>query len=181
MKKIIFQNKELNLVPKSEEKLYDALNKISKILNINAPDLAFAPIRREIYLPELEGLSVTKDEDPDLSNNLVILNYELIKKGPTPDLILIGTLAHELRHLWQKTSNKYVEHDSSLCDPNELDADAFASYIVSKLYDINVEEAARIYNYDLTLYPYSIEGAFLNSLNLDARIELAKKLKEDYI
>ena len=181
MKEINFNEQLLYTVPTSEKNIYNVLNVISNILNISKPDLVFAPVCRSLDEPELEGLSVRKDEDPSLKNDLLIININMIKKGPTPDMVILGTLAHEMRHLWQaKIDFTDPLPSTSVDDPAEVDADAFAALLISIYFNIDIEDAVKIYNYDLTIYPYSIEKAFINSICLNARLNAAKKLKETY-
>ena len=182
MNTINFNGQNLHKVPKTKKDIYKSLNYITNLLNIKKPDLVFAPICRALDEPALEGLCVQKKEVSSLKNDLVIINIEMIKKEPNPDFLIIGTLAHELRHLWQYsidfTNNLLAT--TSVDNPAEIDADAFAAYIISCSFNINIEEAVKIYNYDMTLYPYSIEKAFINSICLNARLNAAKKLKETY-
>lgn len=143
-------NSELGEFNDLYQKTYDNADKISKELNIECPDIGLINQIRAIHpttkLVSVQGAQMfTPDDSADLDTNLIMMSYE-----DFDPLRFEGTLAHEMRHIWQRQyqpnllNNKSIGFGESLSNPAEIDADAYAFNYLSKKHKISLEEAAAI-------------------------------------
>lgn len=130
---------------------YMIANHIAAQLSIPCPDIALTKILRhqdlESGIVSVQGaISYTPDDLPEISENCLILvsleDFEIKK--------YIGTLAHEMRHIWQHVyaPQSYQNHAAgfleSLIHPSEIDADGYAIWYMSAIFAIAAEKAATI-------------------------------------
>jgi hypothetical protein len=148
---------------------------ISRILKVECPDIAFAA-SLESYNDQTDTISLTHaitythSDVPGLNNNAILLALDTMDPYS-----LTGTLAHEMRHLWQNEyrpemnaihANGFRE---SLTHPAEIDADAFAIWYISG--GMSMEEAGGIVcPEEKKKYPKEFS----------VRVKLAQELKEEY-
>lgn len=144
----IYQNnipfKELFLIA------YQTADHISGQLNIPCPDIGYVP---KIHCHNIEagtiseqfGKTYTTDDIPELSNNFIIISFQMINYER-----LVGVLAHEMRHIWQHIYNPTINHYpaqgfmEALTHPAEIDADGYAIYYMSQKLNITLNNAAEI-------------------------------------
>lgn len=85
-----------------------------------------------------------------------------------------GTVAHEMRHIWQYVhmpdmlTNKAKDGSESFLNDAEIDADAFAIAVLHQRFKISIDEAARLF------CPLEFEHS---ALGYKLRVEEAKKIK----
>lgn len=136
------------------------MNEIADILQIEIPEYHFVPYMADTS----EGHMILEEYEPRYLNNYVLAyNYDnqpLIHFGiynpMSQSLIgegfMLYTIAHELRHEWQKKYHYDLYYGKqnavgieTINDPSEIDADAFAmaymrqktSYAISEFFDDN--------------------------------------------
>ena len=161
MNTVIIDNKTIEYMsrddiynlPDSERQDYDELytyaELIAKELDIPCPDINI--LKRLVFpdenggINEVGGKLYTPEEVPNLDNNLILLSDNVPSDG-----VFYGTLAHEMRHIWQnkypdiypaKHANGFYE---SLDDPKEIDADGYAIAFLCRFPNISLELAAEI-------------------------------------
>ncbi len=128
---------------------YKVIEFICSQLNINPP---YLQIVDSLTSKNPNNGAVTKvggityyPEQTNLDNCLILLS----RRVATPKLFT-GVIAHELRHIWQHKnspmliSNNPIDYLSSLFDPAEIDADAFAIWYLSEVPNMNVHKAGSI-------------------------------------
>lgn len=127
---------------------YHHMMHICDQLDIQMPDIAYCPdiIIVSTTLGYSCGLGYTFSpvDFPQLQNNLITI------KDIDNGYLFYGTLAHELRHIWQrectpnllkKPANGFLE---SLVHPAEIDADGYAIYYLHDQGGINMDQAGKI-------------------------------------
>lgn len=140
---------EDNNMEQLHKDIYHFANHISEILNIKCPDIGFS---EQIIVPDSTGgISVqgaemyTPKDISDLDNCLIVLSLQDFDFSR-----IVGTLAHEMRHIWQYNFNSEINQfhaigfSDSLIHPAEIDADGFAIWYMSKFPDISFEQAASL-------------------------------------
>ena len=148
---------------KAEREMYTALycmaDQICESLDIKCPDITIHPYieRRINNCKHITGGVFYKitECNPKPSNNILILSvlsdinesYNEKKHANR----LLGTLAHELRHIWQDkhpeifASDKHAcGFDDSLYDDKEIDADGYAIYYLNVNKKLSIKEAANL-------------------------------------
>lgn len=155
------------------EKTYEIANSISNQLKIDCPyiGIVFAPIIRNQTV--LDAVTYTPNECvmPPLKNSLTIIS---ILPNAFDETRLCGTLAHELRHIWQYTyspainTNHAIGFGDSLMHPAEIDADGYAIWYLSEFQNMYFEKAAGIICHKEKKY---FPKAYMH------RIEKAKEIK----
>lgn len=136
------------------EKLYDFADHIAEHLDIDSPDLTLYDL---IKRPDPNGgehitggVMFTKKDIPGLENNVVILSLCISETEMCTEAELLGSLAHEMRHIWQeKHAELFPEghafgFDESLNDPKEIDADGYAIAFLSTFPGFDMENSASI-------------------------------------
>lgn len=122
---------------------------ISQRLNIPCPDIA---IRDKIIRPDpstgciavLDGMHYSPTQIPELNNSLIILSTDCHS-----GLQYTGTVAHEIRHVWQDihapeiNKKPAVTYGESLLHPAEIDADGYAIWYISSS-KLSIEDAAAL-------------------------------------
>lgn len=138
------------------ELAYKFANEICQKLNLECPDIAFTdniicrnPVSNEYT--ELGGQLYTTNDYPQLTSDLVNLSLATDKDTQNDNenyaLRILGTLAHECRHIWQKkyapdlACGSAIGFTESLTDPAEIDADAFAILCLSQICKITIARA----------------------------------------
>lgn len=132
------------------EEFYRTLRPLCRMLHVELPDLAILDSIRYVnpltgQMTQEVGRSITTQEEPALSNNIIIVSLEF--KSPE---YITAILAHEVRHFWQKKYHpeEYSEvamgYGDSLLNHAEIDADGFAIYYIAKYAPMYIEKAARI-------------------------------------
>lgn len=109
------------------------------------------------------GLSLTPGEMKTLSRNLIIIDLEKIfslGNKIESQILLVGTLAHEVCHFWQKKSKgiseKYAKGNDADASPDEIEADAFGIWFICKnCKKIKEEQAAEILCEKLSIVWYN--------------------------
>ena len=180
-----FTQDEVAALPRDDEKnffeiLFRHAEFISDTLDVKLPDLAISSSIRCINpldgsISNQGGITFFPDDYNDLNNIIINLSVE------DSDMVLIcGTLAHEMRHIYQKKKmpelvKKYASgYLEALNNPAEIDADAFAIKYLMKTQMMTLNQAATIICPDEKKhYPAAYRK----------RIERAKKLelgKDEY-
>ena len=149
---------------------------ISNQLKIQFPDIGF---KEQIVFPDdTGGVNVlgawlySHVDVPSLKNNLIIMSLEDFEEKQ-----FTGTLAHEMRHIWQYTYHPEMNakpakgFEESLIHPAEIDADGYAIWYISENPDMSIEKAAGI------MCPAEKEN---HPKEYMCRIEKAKEIKEYY-
>lgn len=168
-KKDELANADLECKRSLYEETYRLCDIMSTQLNVDCPDIALSEQMRFIDQNgqlSVEGARTYKPEEvPGLENTLILMSLEDFDA-----LLYTGTLAHEMRHIWQ---NKYLPEinknpamgfDESLMHPAEIDADGYAIWYLSYAANIHIERAATIMcpeekKYYPKEYMYRIEKA----------------------
>ena len=129
---------------------YELSHEICRTLSIEEePHLAFLNELTSIdpatfAMTRLQGMRITPDKT-NLDKDIILLVYHEATYNK-----LAGTLAHELRHMWQNENNEKIQRTKAigidaLYDEAEIDADAFAIYyMASRYFDFNYRECADI-------------------------------------
>lgn len=178
MQKVNINGNEITYYKKNElsdadqsfyEEIYCLCDIMSTQLNVACPDIALSNQMRAIDKNgqvTVEGARTYKPQEvPELENTLILMSLEDYKP-----LQFIGTLAHEMRHIWQY---KYLPEinkkpatgfEESLIHPAEIDADGYAIWYLSYADNIHIERAATIMcpeekKYYPKEYMYRIEKA----------------------
>lgn len=128
---------------------YQMAEFMSQQLKIRCPDIGFSytiRARDDDGRISIEGAMMYTPKDiPSLQENLILMSLEDFNL-----LQFAGTLAHEMRHIWQDTyqpemNKKHAKGFSeSLMHPAEIDADGYAIWYLSKTPDMNINKAAGI-------------------------------------
>lgn len=128
---------------------YKIAESICKKLNIQCPDIHFEQVIRckdEFGRMSVEGAMLFTPMDvPSLHENLIIMSLEKYNY-----VQFLGTLAHELRHIWQNTYHPNMNQKpakgfgESLTHPAEIDADGFAIWYLSEAPNMYLQKAAGI-------------------------------------
>ena len=128
---------------------YGYASEIASLLHIACPDIV---IKNKIdfwhgpFIESQLGRLITPTDDPALRRPLIVLSKKYINEP----YLLEGTIAHELRHLWQYQDtpeislNHAVGLIESLMNKNEIDADAFSIWYLNRKYSLSLEKAASI-------------------------------------
>lgn len=136
-----------------DRKLYEETYKLADFmsdqLEIPCPDIGFSEeirVRDDMGRISVEGAMMYTPKDiPSLENNLILMSLK--------DLDIIqftGTLAHEMRHIWQNKYHPQMNEKhakgfgESLMHPAEIDADGYAIWYISEAPDMYIEKAAGI-------------------------------------
>lgn len=126
--------------------IFSKMETISKILGVTCPYLATSNTirQRNEYTGQLSDMCAmlfTPDDAPELINNVILISLE-----HTKPLELSGTIAHEIRHIWQYKYKPELNavraqgYTDSLNHPAEIDADGFAICLLA-LNGIPLEQA----------------------------------------
>lgn len=129
---------------------YQIADPISAQLHIPCPDIGYVPnLQQPDYNTGLIsiqcGKSYTTNVFPELTNNLIAISTRFSDYE-----ILVGIIAHEMRHIWQQMYrpliNRYPAQGflMSLKHPAEIDADGYAIYYMSQALSIDLEKAGKI-------------------------------------
>ena len=100
----------------------------------------------------------------------------LIRPEEWSHLEMIGTAAHEIRHIYQRQNGTALEWKSwseSQWDPNEVDADAYAMYWLMIRYGFSSDEAAKVViplDFEIKNKSYDLRLQRLNTLLKEHRI-----------
>lgn len=131
------------------EETYRLAELMSKQLKIKCPNIGLInEIRRRDDMGRLsvEGAVMYTPKDvPALKNNLIMMSLE-----DFDNLQYIGTLAHEMRHIWQDkyhpemNKNHAKGFGESLTHPAEIDADGYAIWYISEAPEMYIDKAAGI-------------------------------------
>lgn len=168
-----------------EKQLYDETYKIAEFmcnqLKITTPNIAFS---EQILTPcddgriSVEGAKMYTQQDvPSLENDLILMSLEDFDTTQ-----FIGTLAHELRHIWQDKYHSELNEkpakgfEESLMHPAEIDADGYSIWYLSETPGMCIEIAAGIMcpeekKHYSTAYMYRIEKAKEIKAYFDAQRE----------
>lgn len=170
-------NKELH------EETYKIADFISRQLKIECPYIGLSgQIRSRDNMGRLSvngGVTYTPEDVPELDNNLIMMSYEEFIP-----IQFAGTLAHEMRHIWQAKYHPEINKkhargfEESLTHPAEIDADGYAIWYISDTPDMDIEKAAEIMcpeekRYHKNEYQMRIEKAYEIKAYFD---ELRKKM-----
>lgn len=129
---------------------YQIADRIASQLQVPCPDIGFMPCIHQQDLAtssisEQGAKSYTTNDFPELTNNLIVISAQY----PYHE-ILVGILAHEIRHIWQHIYvpdiNQYPAQGffQSLTHPAEIDADGYAICYISQELNITLNNAAEI-------------------------------------
>lgn len=133
-----------------ERPLYEATYNLAEFmshqLEIKCPDIGFLDgLRSHDDMGRISvdlGRMFTPKDVPSLKNNLILMSRENI------DLILFtGTLAHEMRHIWQNKYHPKMNENpakgfvEALKHPAEIDADGYAIWYISDEANMSIDEA----------------------------------------
>ena len=100
----------------------------------------------------------------------------LIRPEEWSPLEMIGTAAHEIRHIYQRrngTALEWKNWSESQEDPNEVDADAYAMYWLMIRYGFSSDEAAKVViplDFEIKNKSYDLRLQRLNTLLKEHRI-----------
>ena len=137
----------------ADKDLYEETYKIADFmcnqLKIKCPDIGFSDEIRscdDLGRISVEGAMMYTPKDvPSLQNNLILMSLEDF------DIIqFTGTLAHEMRHIWQDTYHPEMNEShakgfgESLMHPAEIDADGYAIWYISEAPNMYIDKAAGI-------------------------------------
>lgn len=163
MQTVIIEGNKINYLKKNElanadlgdqrqlyEETYKIAEFISNQLKIKCPDIGFSSKIRVMNQTtgrlSVQGAEMyTPDDISTLKSNLIIMSTEDFKP-----MQFIGTLAHEMRHIWQheyapEMNQKHaVGFMESLMHPAEIDADGFAIWYISNTQNMYIDKAAGI-------------------------------------
>lgn len=121
--------------------IYQIASDVSSLLGIRCPDIGLAA---SITLVDQKtrvrsnALAITyhqTDYPEILTNSLCQFSLQI-----SDPIILIGSIAHECRHIWQYTDPIYKKNPpaesfiEALNHPDEIDADAFALSFIKKVF-----------------------------------------------
>lgn len=170
-----FQKDELAQAALSdvERQLYEETYMIAEYmcnqLEIQCPYIGFS--EHILTLDEMGRISVngakmyTPKDVPSLKNNLILMSLEDF------DYIqFTGTLAHEIRHIWQDKYHPEMNEirargfGESLMHPAEIDSDGYAIWYISETPGMYIDKAASIIcpeekNSHPKAYMYRVEKA----------------------
>lgn len=165
--------------------IFSVMENISRFLDVPCPYLAIAETIRQFnihtgQISDMCAMLYTPDDAPGLTNNLIQISAE-----HTGRLELSGTIAHEMRHIWQYKNipdlnkERAQGYTDSLFNPAEIDADGFAIAILV-INNIPLEEAGQVVcpmekKNDIKAYNLRIEKAN----EIMAEISSANKNKEN--
>ena len=157
MRTVLIDGEKINYIAKEEvaeikdmeyrnklQNIYADAENISNLLRIRCPHITTAYICAAPDGSLQFGRKFLKSECQNLEKNMVILADVAFTNNET----YIGTLAHELRHIWQsiyqpelyKTS---AQGEAGLYSKGEIDADGFAFFYASKVLQKSIEEVDR--------------------------------------
>ena len=151
------------------EETYTIAEFISNQLKVKCPDIGLSEIiqaKDDFGRISVEGAMLFTPRDiPSLKNNLIMMSLENFNMMQHK-----GTLAHEMRHIWQYTyhpemNEKYAKgFGESLNHSAEIDADGYAIWYLSEFQNMYFEKAAGIIcpkekKYFPKAYMYRIEKA----------------------
>ena len=156
--------------------IYKNAELICEKLNIECPNITTTnTIRRfdekdnSLYMQA--GITYSPDEVPGLDKYFVIMSTEI-----KSELLFLGDLAHELRHIWQNIYNPDINEQhaigfaDALYHEAEIDADAFAIFYLSMVTKVNIETIASEYcKTEKELFPTAYE----------IRIQCAKEISRE--
>ena len=178
---IYYRREELNEIKEEDYRqlyktAYNLAASMSEQLNVKCPDIGFS---KRIITPDTNGrttiqgaVTFSPRQLKELKNNLIIMALDFAN-----DVQFEGTLAHEMRHIWQEeskpeiTENSATGFEESLMHPAEIDADSYAIWYISEKYHMYLEKAAGII---CPTEKKHYAKAYMN------RVEKAKELKKYY-
>lgn len=141
-----------NTLRKTYEISYKTAEDVCNNLGVECPDISIHPgiMRRPGRLGFLLGLMIPRQNDVRLDRNLLILSTAFMQQD-NGMMLYTGTIAHEIRHLWQQRYNKDIvnlnynnDSVSSMRDRSEIDADGYAIWYISKEYHVTLKMAANV-------------------------------------
>lgn len=160
---------------------YKTANNICKQLNIQCPYISLVNnlVREEGTV--LGGITYTPKDLKGLDNNLVIMSTN--DYNPYQ---FTGTLAHEMRHIYQAKFNPEINKKTAkgfkdaLNHPAEIDADGYGIWYISNVYHMTIEKAAEyMCPEEKKKYPNAlkkrIDKAYEIKAEMDARYEAIKQ------
>lgn len=131
------------------EETYKLAENMSRQLKVDCPDIGLSEQIRsydDMGRLSVEGAMMYTPKDvPALKNNLIMMSLEDFN-----NLQYTGTLAHEMRHIWQDKYHPEMNENhakgfgESLMHPAEIDADGYAIWYISEAPEMYIDKAAGI-------------------------------------
>ena len=131
------------------EETYKIAEFMSNQLKIKCPSIGFSDTiraRDDMGRISVEGAMMYTPKDvPTLTETLILMSLEDFNI-----MQFSGTLAHEMRHIWQDTYHPEMNENhargfgESLMHPAEIDADGYAIWYISEAPNMYIDKAAGI-------------------------------------